>query len=345
MDRRTVQSQFNDCQINVHVTLEHWNGSEVGYGSAVAVDPVAGAADRPFCAEASAARGEPLAATASRIDHWILVEYRRLWNRDLLAGSGLSDEVKAHLRAQLDALPRSRLLFVRRPDRRAHDGIAVFFGRSGERGGRFHGVELEDYEDLRTLDLAGTLAGDQSVASLHERPLLVVCTHGKRDRCCARYGRPLYDALRAREDVRDCVWQSTHVGGDRFAGNLVCLPEGVYYGRVGAGDVSGLVEEYRAGRIALERYRGRAAYGFAVQAAEIRVREETGLRELHDLALARVAPAGDHAWEVRFRERATGATHDVEVALEHDPEPALLTCSAVAPARPRRYVARAARAA
>ncbi len=309
----------------------------------MAADTAAGAG-RPFCAEASAARGEPLGATASRIDHWVLVEYRRLWSRDLLAGSGLSDAVKRHLRAQLDALPRSRLLFVRRPDRRDHDGIAVYFGRSGERG-RFHGLELGDYEDLRALDLAGALAGGASAPPALERPLLVVCTHGKRDRCCARYGRPLYDALREREDVRECVWQSTHVGGDRVAGNLVCLPEGVYFGRVAPGDADRIVDEYLAGRVALECYRGRAAYGFAAQAAEIRVREETGLRGLADLALAGIEPRGDDAWEVRFLERATGAAHEVEVTAELDPVPAFLTCEAAAPARPRRFVARASRAA
>ena len=30
-----------------------------------------------------------------------------------------------------------------------------------------------------------------------------------------------------------------HVGGDRFAGNLVCLPEGLYFGRVGPEETLG----------------------------------------------------------------------------------------------------------
>jgi len=303
------------------------------------------ARSRPFCAEASSARHEPLAGTASRIDHWVLVEYRRLWSRDLLAGSGLSDEVKGHLREQLAALTRPRLLFIRRPDRREHDRIAVFFGRSGEGGGRFHALEVDDYEELRGIDVAGVLAGSAAAPPPPlERPLLVVCTHGKRDRCCARYGRPLYDALRAREDVRECVWQSTHVGGDRFAGNLVCLPEGVYFGRVTPAGAGTVVDEYRAGRIELGHYRGRAAYGFAAQAAEIRIREETGLRGLDDLALAGLEPRGEDAWEVRFRERATGETHAVEVASERDAAAAYLTCDAAAPAHARRFVAGASRA-
>ena len=45
------------------------------------------------------------AATASRIDHWLLIEYRGLWARDALPGSGLSDQVKQHLRDQVASRP------------------------------------------------------------------------------------------------------------------------------------------------------------------------------------------------------------------------------------------------
>ena len=194
-----------------------------------------------LCSESSAERGEPLGATASRADHWILLEYRRLWSRDVLAGSGLTEEVKAHLRRQLDALPRSRLLFVKRPDRRDAEGIALFFGATGEHGGRLFGLELEAYDDVRRVDMAAALTGGAPAGEPVER-LLVVCTHGKRDRCCALHGRPLYDALR-RSEHGEAVWQSTHVGGDRFAGNLVALPDGLYFGRVGPRDAAALVDE------------------------------------------------------------------------------------------------------
>ena len=149
-----------------------------------------------LCSESSAERGEPLGATASRADHWILLEYRRLWSRDVLAGSGLTEEVKAHLRRQLDELPRSRLLFVKRPERRDSEGIALFFGATGEHGGRLYGLQLEAYDDVLRIDMAAALTGGAPEGDPVER-LLVVCTHGKRDRCCALHGRPLYDALPA----------------------------------------------------------------------------------------------------------------------------------------------------
>ncbi len=291
-----------------------------------------------LCASLSSETGESLAATASRVDHWLLVEYRGVWSRDTLAGSVLSSAVKRHLRAQLQALPRSRLLFVRRPERRGREGYAVFAGRSLERDRRLYGLEVETYEDLLDLDLAGALTEGPALGKPVTHPLLVVCTHGKRDRCCAKFGRPLYEALREQADP-DWVWQATHVGGDRFAGNLVSLPDGLYFGRVDRTAVWGLLDELLAGRVDLAHYRGRSCYGFAVQAAEHRVRAETGRTGVDDLRLVRVERSGDGAWTVRFRVEESGEMHDVDVASGVSDEPVYLTCSSLNPERPRRHLA------
>lgn len=92
---------------------------------------------RALCSEVSLEAAEPLAATASRVDHWILVEYHGLWSHDALDGSGLSDRVKAHLRERAAARSRTKLLFVRRGERRGRPWAAVFWGSSPERGGAF----------------------------------------------------------------------------------------------------------------------------------------------------------------------------------------------------------------
>ncbi len=170
-----------------------------------------------------------------------------------------------------------------------------------------------------------------------EHPLLVVCTHGKRDRCCARYGRPLYDAL-SEQAEEDWIWQSTHVGGDRFAGNVVCFPHGLYYGRVAPDAAWALLDEHLAGRIYLDRFRGRCCYPFPVQAAARAVRVDTGLNELEDLALAGLERTGRGRWRVSLRVRATEAVHVREVAEEQG-ELTYLTCSADTLRHPRRFVA------
>jgi hypothetical protein len=51
--------------------------------------------------------------------------------------------------------------------------------------------------------------------------------------CCARLGVPLAQALAARHPGP--VWETTPVGGHRFAANLVLLPHGLYYGPVTVG--------------------------------------------------------------------------------------------------------------
>ena len=279
----------------------------------------------PFCADLSRENDEPLAATASRIDYWFLVEYRGLWARDALTGSGLSDQVKAHLREQARSVPHGRLLFVRRPDRRGRPELVAFTAASRPEAEAVTRTEFESYDDLRGLDL---LAG---AAASH--PLFLVCTHGKHDPCCARYGRPLYEALRD-ELEPDWVWQVSHIGGDRFAGNLVCLPEGLYYGRVDRETAGSVLDEHLARRIQMTSYRGRSIYTFAVQAAERAVRERTGLVGIDDLVLRHVE-RGDVSTRIVFE--AGGARHQVHVERELG-DLTRLTCGSESLERPPRFV-------
>jgi hypothetical protein len=279
----------------------------------------------PFCADLSRENDEPLAATASRIDNWFLVEYRGLWARDALPGSGLSDQVKQHLLDQVRSVPHGRLLFMRRPDRRGRPELVAFMAASKPDEIAMTRTEFEAYEDLRGLDL---LAGTPV-----EHPLFLVCTHGKHDPCCARFGRPLYEALRD-ELAPDWVWQVSHIGGDRFAGNLVCLPEGLYYGRVDRETAGPVLDEHLARRILIPSYRGRSIYTFAVQAAERVLRERRGLVGIDDLTLREVVRR-NASTHVTF---AAGAeTHELRVDEERG-DLTRLTCSSDSLERPPRFV-------
>ena len=278
-----------------------------------------------FCADLSRENDEPLGATASRIDNWFLIEYRGLWARDAVPGSGLSDQVKRHLRDQVRSVPHGRLLFVRRPDRRGEPALVAFTAASRPGETIVSRTEFGAYEDLRGLDL---LAGAPA-----DHPLFLVCTHGKHDPCCARYGRPLYEALRD-ELEPDWVWQVSHIGGDRFAGNLVCLPEGLYYGRVDREQAGLLLDEHLAGRITMPRYRGRSIYTFAVQAAERMVREHTGLAGIDDVVLEAVQRANG---STRVTFAAGGEKHRLRVDVEPG-DLTRLTCNSQSLERPPRFV-------
>jgi hypothetical protein len=188
-------------------------------------------------------------------------------------------------------------------------------------------LQLESYADLLDLDLA-------TAGTPVEHPLFLVCTHGKHDRCCSRFGRPLYDAV-CEQVEDDWAWQSTHVGGDRFAGNVVALPDGVYYGRVEPGESWPVVEAALRGEIHLPHYRGRSCHSFPAQAAERAVREATGLVGVADTSVLSLEPAGA-GWQAVVR--AGGEDYSVEVRREEG-APTHLTCSTEQLRRPKRHVA------
>ncbi|MGH3017019.1 MAG: sucrase ferredoxin [Gaiellaceae bacterium] len=277
---------------------------------------------RRFCSEVSREHGEPLVATASRVDRWILIEHHGAWGKDAVDSSGLSVEIKTHLAQCAAALRPAKVLFIRRRERSAADGIHAYWGRSAPDGPWLSSTVVEGYEDLLGLEFA-----DPGDVLAH--PLLLVCTHGKHDACCSKYGLPVYEAMR---DLLDegWLWQCSHVGGDRFAGNVVCLPEGVYYGRVGAGDALPLLEEHLAGRVQLDFYRGRSCYSFRVQAAERAVRASSRALGLDELELRSTSP-------IVFR--VDGTDFEVDVVVEHG-DLAQLTCNAAGLSRPRRYAVR-----
>jgi hypothetical protein len=65
-----------------------------------------------------------------------------------------------------------------------------------------------------------------------------------------------------------CQAGDTHVGGHRFAANLVLLPHGLYYGPVTVGLAAAAIDAYQRGSVVVDRYRGRAGQPRADQEAE-----------------------------------------------------------------------------
>jgi hypothetical protein len=232
------------------------------------------------------------------------------------------------LRAQAAALRPAKVLLIRRRER-DRGSVAVFHARSRPGLELLTRLELGGYEELLGLDFACDPPPGRPV----EHPLFLVCTHGKHDRCCALYGKPLFDALADQAD-EDWAWQVTHIGGDRFAGNVVVLPEGLYYGRVAPAAAPRVVDAHLARRIDLDSYRGRCSYSFAAQAAEAAVRRELDLTGIDDIALESETRTAD-GWAVAFR-AAEGAVHERNVVAELG-QLTYLTCDATTLKRPRRY--------
>lgn len=247
----------------------------------------------PFrCAAASRARGDELAGTASTVRSFLLVEHPGPWGVDALRDARLPDGLGAHLREE-SARHRVRVLLVRRPGRRAGDGpVRVFAARAAGAASWLETAALDRLDDVRDLDLAALGGGRSPGLEPQEAPVLAVCTHGRHDACCAERGRPVALAL-ARSRHADAVWECSHIGGDRFAGNLLLLPRGLYYGRVDPDAAIAVADAASEGQVSLDHLRGRSDVSMPVQAAEIHVRRLLGLQGFDDVRPTAARTEGD----------------------------------------------------
>ncbi|MGR6999767.1 hypothetical protein ACU686_19460 [Yinghuangia aomiensis] len=94
-------------------------------------------------------------------------------------------------------------------------------------------------------------------------------------RAALQFGRPTVRTLHAA--YGEPVWETTHVGGDRFAANLVALPHGSYHGLVTEPVAAEVGAACLRGEVDLAHYRGRMGLPYAAQAAEWFVRSHTGI--------------------------------------------------------------------
>ncbi len=247
-----------------------------------------------FCAQASFDQQEPIVGTAAASTSvWLGIEVRGLWPRDALACSSVPDALRDGIERWAAHIPGFRPQALRRPGREHCSEPAVFLALTHPGCESVLRLDVPSLEALAELDLPSVVdtlraGGVPSAARVVEAPMVWVCVHGKRDRCCAKFGVPVYEAAAEVEDVE--AWQTSHLGGHRFAATLLCLPKGVCYGRVQPADVGPLVRSHAAGRVHdLTLLRGRTCWSAAGQAAVHFVRAHVG-----EMALGAFAVQGEH---------------------------------------------------
>ena len=270
------------------------------------------------CSFAADARGDPLFATAPPSAGFFLVEQPGAWGRQALTESRLDAGVAAELGAR--ALAASlRVVLIRRYGRnpslaqRSWALVDSTPGRERTTWGSFG-------SDAELLDIPL----DGSVGEASADPCYLVCTHGRHDACCALRGRPVAAAFT--QGWPAATWECSHVGGDRFAANLVVLPHGLYYGRVGAADAGSIVAAHGRSEVVVELFRGRAAFRPAIQAAQHFARTYLDSRAINDLAPIDETPEQDGRVAVRLAHGSANVTVTVRPTV--GALAGLLTCHA-----------------
>jgi hypothetical protein len=257
------------------------------------------------CSTVSRDLDEPVSGTAPVAKTWLLLEQPGPWGAKALTSSHLDPALGRALEAAVKGTG-VRIALIRRPgrhaDRHTPTDRRVYAAHTTPGNGWLHGAVLTDPRRLLDLDFAALGRGDRRsfdavlTGGPHTGdPLVLVCTNGKRDRCCALLGRPLAAELAA--SGLEGVWEVTHLGGHRFSPTMLVLPYGYAYGRVRADDVQDILYGVRDGRIVVDNCRGNSAWDRPGQTAELAVRSALGEDAAQVLSVVRTDGCAPR-WEV-----------------------------------------------
>lgn len=277
------------------------------------------------CSDIADAIGEPLAGTAPNARGWLAIEQNGPYGHDALRDSHFPRDVAAELASRLNPLG-VRPALIRAPGRHAddpthHSTRTVFLASSLPGAEWLRRTTVEDPAQLLDIDLSAIFGTDTdpdprllpSSATVCD-PVLLICTHAKRDVCCAIKGRPIAAELAKAERFEGRVWETSHLGGHRFAATAVQLPHGWVYGRLTAASAAEVLDAASTipATMIIDVARGRSSRAATAQAAELAARTATGFDPIDGLRID--AAAADNTFEIRIPGRS-----EIVVRVEEQP--------------------------
>lgn len=253
------------------------------------------------CSVAFEDAGASAYGTAAQAQFFVALEQPGPWGRDAATQSHLPAEVGRAL-SQACGDRGGRFTLLRRPGRHADDHgqdhrhadghpapwggedigrLTAYAAFAGDSPWLLQG-RLDDPADLLSLDYEALARGDRdavaaSLPGAAPAPaVLLVCTNGRRDVCCAVRGRPV--ALDAARQQPGRVWEASHTGGHRFAPTGVLLPIGATVARLDPSLCVDLLTSADRGELPARaigplRDRGRSSLDPGAQVAEAHVRD------------------------------------------------------------------------
>ena len=229
-----------------------------------------------FCADQARQRGEDCLGTAPTPQAYICIECPSPWTAQQFESKAAPDNLRRWVDQQSSICQSTRFLFISdHPPHHQRGARILFFEKPAGPARCYQRREVwvadpDHIVNQLQRHFSGEKVGIDTTDS-GDRDILI-CTHGAYDRCCGRYGYPLYRQLlkwapqQGLDHIR--LWQASHIGGHRFAPTLVDFPEGRYYGGISLAQAQQLLLQQGPIQDLLAAYRGWGLLPRPLQVAE-----------------------------------------------------------------------------
>jgi hypothetical protein len=257
----------------------------------------------------SSAREQQLdpAGTAGSYDGVLLAEWPLPWPRDIGTVPELA-ELHEKTQAEYGGIWRLQALAP----------LAADGGGDGARSRAPHGGISKPMVYLRPREAFAAFESKDATADR----LVLVCTHGNRDRCCGSLGAALFHRLPQIPGVG--VRRTSHTGGHRFAPTALVFPEGTSWAYLDEGMLTAIVERTAPVDEAARHYRG----CFGLDGPELQVADRQALLR-HGWAWLDTPRSGAvlerDGNRVAVRIEAPGLVHEMELEVHHS-APVVQSC-------------------
>ncbi|KJD19184.1 sucrase ferredoxin [Vreelandella aquamarina] len=252
-----------------------------------------------FCADLSREQQDPLAGSAAHAERNLLLSWPRAkWQRKLRHANDMSNSLKQTLDTLADDGLRINLIQQPGMEKYQHQ----LFLMPERRRFRVARWELEAF--FSAFQSGSRLSQWEQPAMRND--LVLCCTHGTKDKCCAKYGYKTFKALAstvAEHPLPFEVWESSHLGGCRLAASVIVLPNVRKYGRITPEQALPFLQAEARQQRFLPGYRGGSQLTPAQQSAEIAALTQLST-EAGQPTLVLISDHGDdQTREIRFQWR------------------------------------------
>ena len=227
--------------------------------------------DSNYCSILTAQSGEPLAGTAPFAKHFVFITWpKKYWQYEALESKGgFPQELKKWMKEQSKINGKISIRLASR-SRLSHNKVDIFI--YPERLCYSNILPSDIHTVLESHFQLGKTFANRATKIEHDQ--IFICTHGRHDKCCAKFGQELVDNMRdhvLKEKDSVEVWESSHLGGHRFAATMIDFPLGRAYGRLTPDNIPDFFARRKTGHVFGSAYRGSVFLSELEQIAEAHV--------------------------------------------------------------------------